>query len=287
MDETESPPEPQVDDLIVRMRGITKRFGHIEAVRNADLELRRGEILGLVGDNGAGKSTLVKILAGIIQADSGEIEVSGNAVLIDTAQSARSYGIEMIHQDLALFNNLDVAANVFIGREPSGRLLGLLPYTNRAVMRRRTAQLLERLSVDIDPNASVGVLSGGQRQMVAIARAVAFESDSKVIVMDEPSAALGPAEAATVLELVRGLRAHGTSVIMISHRIPEVLEVADRVLVLKAGRGVAVLDTANTTVEECVSIIVSGAADWASRTQTGSSSSTLEQTASVKHSGRG
>ena len=253
--------ESNCPDVIVRMRSITKRFGRVEAVKDADLELRRGEILGLVGDNGAGKSTLVKILAGIVEADGGEILVGGCTARIDTAQRARSYGIEMIHQDLALFNNLDVAGNVFVGRELSGRLLGLIPYTKKAAMRRQTAQLLERLRVDISPDAPVGVLSGGQRQMVAIARAVAFESASKIIVMDEPSASLGPAEAATVLELIRGLRAHGASVIMITHRIPDVLDVADRVMVLKGGRRVAVLDTAATTVDQCVRVIVSGAVE--------------------------
>ena len=258
---TGSVPDREAGDVIVRMRSITKRFGRVEAVKDADLELRRGEILGLVGDNGAGKSTLVKILAGIVEADGGEILVGGCTARIDTAQRARSYGIEMIHQDLALFNNLDVAGNVFVGRELSGRLLGLIPYTKKAAMRRQTAQLLERLRVDISPDAPVGVLSGGQRQMVAIARAVAFESASKIIVMDEPSASLGPAEAATVLELIRGLRAHGASVIMITHRIPDVLDVADRVMVLKGGRRVAVLDTAATTVDQCVRVIVSGAVE--------------------------
>ena len=283
---TGSPADHEAGDVIVQMRAITKRFGRVEAVRDADLELRRGEILGLVGDNGAGKSTLVKILAGIVEADGGEILVGGCAVRIDTAQKARSYGIEVIHQDLALFNNLDVAGNVFVGRELSGRLLGLIPYTKKAAMRRETAQLLKRLRVDISPDAQVGVLSGGQRQMVAIARAVAFQSASKIIVMDEPSASLGPAEAATVLELIRGLRAHGTSVIMITHRIPDVLDVADRVMVLKGGRRVAVLDAGATTVDQCVRVIVSGVVEAEGAPRASSTSSSRQSSAGAGHHDR-
>ena len=162
----------------------------------------------------------MKILGGNLEPDSGEIEIGGSIVRISTAEDARSLGIEMIHQHLALFNSLDVPSNVFIGRELTARVLGLLPYLDRATMRRRTGHLLERLGVAIPLDGRVGSLSGGQRQMTAIARAVAFQSAAKIIVMDEPSAALGVAEAATVIDLIRGLQTSGHSVVVISHPDP-------------------------------------------------------------------
>src|SRR3990172_9337977 len=207
-------PEPAVP---ARMTAMVKRFGHVEAVAGCDLELRRGEILGLVGDDG-------------------QIEIDGAIVQIPTADAARGLGIEMIHQHLALFNSLDIPANVFIGRELSRRLLGLLPYLDRAAMRRRTGELLERLGVAIPLDARAGSLSGGQRQMTAVARAVAFQASARIVVMDEPSAALGIAEAATVLELIRSLKKSGHSIIVISHRIQELIDLSDRIMVMKAGR---------------------------------------------------
>jgi simple sugar transport system ATP-binding protein len=244
--------------VIARMTAIVKRFGHVEAVAGCELELRRGEILGLVGDNGAGKSTLVKILGGNLVPDEGEIEIDGAVVQIPTAETARRLGIEMIHQHLALFNSLDVPANIFIGREPTRRLLGIVPFLDRAAMRRRTVELLQRLGVAIPVDARVGGLSGGQRQMTAIARAVAFQASAKIVVMDEPSAALGIAEAATVIELIRSLKRSGHSIIVISHRIPELIELSDRIMIMKAGRRVAVLDSRATSLDEVAGLIVSG-----------------------------
>ena len=251
--------QPTDGQPILELSGISRRFGHVQALDRVDLDLRQGEILGIVGDNGAGKTTLMKTIAGTVKPDSGTIAVAGQAVEITNAQDARQLGIEMIYQDLALFDNLDVAANVFIGREPTKGLPSLLGFLERRRMHREAAELLERLNIKIDSTKlPVGVLSGGQRQMVAISRAVAFEAACRILLMDEPSAALGAVESATVLELIREVRSHGLSIMIISHRIPEVLGLADRVAVMKNGELVAVLDAATTTVEECVNLIVAG-----------------------------
>lgn len=252
-----SPVPDAPSQIILELRGVSKAFGSVHALSDVDLDLRRGEILGVVGDNGAGKSTLMKIVAGTIRPDAGDILVDGQVARISEAQDARRLGIEMIYQDLALFNNLSIAANVFIGREPTMGRLGLLSLLRRREMHRRVGDLLERLGIRIaSTKLLVEGLSGGQRQMVAIMRAIAFES--RIMIMDEPSAALGAAESATVLELIRSLRAHGVSVIVISHRIPEIIELADRILVMKGGRRVTVVDAATTSVIECVNLIVSG-----------------------------
>lgn len=246
------------EDYIVQLKGISKSFGAVQAVKKVDLELRRGEILGIVGDNGAGKSTLMKLLSGVLLPDEGEIYIEGEKVDIKNPQDARTFGIEMIYQDLALFNNLSVADNVFVGREQTKHILGL-QFLDKRRMNRDTEELLRRISIIINSvKAFVQNLSGGQRQMVAIARAVAFEANTKILIMDEPHASLGVAEASTVSELIRGLRKHGLSVIVISHRIPELLTVVGRVMVLKRGERVAVREASETTVEECVNLIVAG-----------------------------
>ena len=248
------------DDLIVQMNGMSKSFGAVRAVQKVDLELRRTEILGIVGDNGAGKTTLMKLLSGVLPADEGDIHIDGEKVLIEDPLDARKLGIEMIYQDLALFDNLDVTSNVFIGRERVRNFLGL-KFLNKRKMNLETEELLKELAIKISSVKSlVENLSGGQRQMVAIARAIAFEENTKVLVMDEPHAALGVAEATTVSEMIRGLRDHGLSMIVISHRIPELLSLVDRVMVLKAGRRVALRDAQGTSVEDCVNLIVAGAA---------------------------
>ena len=245
---------------LLQLRGICRSFGHVRAVHEVDVDLHRNEILGIVGDNGAGKSTLMKIIAGTVSPDSGRILMNGEPVEITTAQDSRRLGIEMIYQDLALFDNLDVAANVFIGREPTRGMPSLLGFLERRRMHREAAALLERLNIMIgSTRLPVGVLSGGQRQMVAIARAVAFEENNHILLMDEPSAALGATESATVTELIRDIRSDGLSIMIISHRIPEVLDLADRVMVMKRGERVATLDARETSVEECVNLIVAGA----------------------------
>jgi ABC-type sugar transport system ATPase subunit len=246
-------------EVVLSLRGISRSFGHVRALDKVDLDLRRGEVLGIVGDNGAGKSTLMKIVAGTVRADEGEIFVDGARATIDNASDARRLGIEMIYQDLALFNNLDVAANIFIGRERTGGRLGLLSFLRERRMHREATELLTRLGIRIrSSRLLVEGLSGGQRQMVAIARAIAFQS--KLLIMDEPSASLGSTESATVLEIIRGLHEHGVSVILISHRIPEVIATSSRVMVMKGGQNVVVLDSAKSSVDEAVNYIVAGRA---------------------------
>lgn len=236
----------------LELRGITKAFGAIEALRGVDLLLRRGELLGLVGDNGAGKSTLVKVLSGAVIPDAGEIWVNGQQVSIQGPEDAHRLGVEMIYQDLALFNNLDASANMFIGRERRN----MRWFMDRGRMEREAATVLARMKVNI-PSTRVVVenMSGGQRQMIACARAVAFES--RILVMDEPTAALGVREATAFLDLVRGLKgAH--SIILITQRIPDVLALADRVMVLKGGLSQGVLDVKDVSLDDIVALIVKG-----------------------------
>jgi simple sugar transport system ATP-binding protein len=243
-------------EYVVEMRGISKSFGQVQAVKDVNLELRRGEILGLVGDNGAGKSTLMKILTGLYAPDEGEIWVEGKRATLRSPQDARPYGIEMIYQDLALFDNLDVAANVYIGRELKRPILGI-PFLDHRGMHTEVRKVLQRLRIGIDsPDLLVGGLSGGQRQCTALARALSFEA--KVLIMDEPTAALGVHEVSTLLKLVEGLKAHGVSIIMISHRLPDILAVGDRVMVMKGGRRVGILEVAVCTLDDCVELIVRG-----------------------------
>ncbi len=223
---------------IVEMLNIEKRFGGVHALRGVDLVLRHNEVLGLVGDNAAGKSTLMKVLSGAYIPDEGEIFIEGEKVDFASPMDARRQGIEMVYQDYALANNLDVAANVFMGREVVSTQLGPFGVMNDRYMEQEAKQLLHRLKIDI-PSVRLKVerLSGGQRQSVAIARATAF--DAKVIIMDEPTAALSVAAIDQVLDLVRELKAQGASIIVISHRLEDIYQVSDRMIVLRQGRKVS------------------------------------------------
>jgi ABC-type sugar transport system ATPase subunit len=242
-------------EYVVEMKGICKRFGGVHALRSVDLELRRSEILGIVGDNGAGKSTLMKILSGVYLADEGEIYVDGHEAHIRNPQDAFHLGIGMIYQDLALFDNLDVAKNIFVGRERSRGPLGLL--LDKRDMYRKAEELIGELRVDISsPKLNVARMSGGQRQMVACARAIAFES--KILIMDEPTAALGVTEASKLLSLIRSLRDRGLAILLITQRIPDILAIADRVFVLKGGQRQDVLDVSKVTLDDIVTMIVKG-----------------------------
>ncbi|MFN2222608.1 MAG: ATP-binding cassette domain-containing protein [Chloroflexota bacterium] len=220
------------------MRGIKKHFGAVQALRGVDLALRHNEVLGLMGDNAAGKSTLMKVLSGAYIPDDGQLLIEGEPVHFSSPMDARRVGIEMVYQDYALSNNLDVSGNVFMGREVVQFQLGPIGVMDYAYMEQETKNLLDRLKIDIPSvRQKVERLSGGQRQAVAIARATAF--DAKVIIMDEPTAALSVAAIDKVIELIRELKAQGSSIIIISHRLEDIYRVSDRMIVLRQGRKVS------------------------------------------------
>jgi ABC-type sugar transport system ATPase subunit len=254
-----------VDNFIVEMRNIKKNFAAVQALRGVSLNLRRNEVLGLIGDNAAGKSTLMKVLSGAYIPDEGEIFLDGKQIHMSSPLDARRLGIEMVYQDLALANNLDVTSNVFLGREVVGSKLGPISVLNSHHMEVETLRLLDRLKIDI-PSVRLLVerLSGGQRQAVAIARATAF--DSKVTIMDEPTAALSVAASAKVLDLVRELKAQGASIIIISHRLEDIYQVSDRIAVLRHGRKVGdcpVTGDIDEFREQVVAYIVGARDDFA------------------------
>ena len=221
---------------VVEMRDIKKSFAAVQALRGVDLTLHHGEVLGLMGDNAAGKSTLMKVLSGAYSADEGEILIDGNRVHMASPLDARRLGIEMVYQDLALANNLDVTANIFLGREEVSAKIGPFGIMDGERMEQEADRLLDRLKIKIPVRLLVERLSGGQRQAVAIARAMAF--NSKVIIMDEPTAALSVAAITQVLDLVRELKAQGASIIVISHRLEDIYSVSDRLIVMRQGRKV-------------------------------------------------
>jgi simple sugar transport system ATP-binding protein len=237
-------PEP-----LLEARDLTKHYGHVRALDGASFTVYPGEVVALIGDNGAGKSTLVKSLSGAIRPDSGQIVISGQPVHLSSPVDAREHGIETVYQDLALAPDLDAAANLHLGRELyRSRFLHVL---NRAEMRRQAITAFADLGIDLpDPAAPVASLSGGQRQSVAVARAVAYAS--KVIFMDEPTAALGVRQRGKVLDTVRRVRDRGVAVVLISHNMPEVLAVSDRIEVLRLGRRVARFTAADASVEDLV-----------------------------------
>jgi simple sugar transport system ATP-binding protein len=237
---------------LLEARGIVKSFGRVRALRGADFSAYPGEVVALIGDNGAGKSTLVKTLSGVHQPDAGEVFFDGKPVALDSPIAARALGIETVYQDLALAPDLESAANLFLGREEMRPgLLGRLGFVDNGAMRRRTEEAFGRLGVGVqDVEAPVAYFSGGQRQGVAVARAVTWAS--KIVFMDEPTAALGVVQTRKVLELIRRVRDTGLTVVLISHNMPDVLAVADRVEVLRLGERVARFKTADTTMEELV-----------------------------------
>ncbi len=242
---------------ILAAHGITKRFGRVVALDHAEFELFPGEILAVIGDNGAGKSTLIKVLCGAIAPDHGEILLDGNQVQFRSPLEARMAGIETVYQDLALSPALSISDNMFLGREirKPGILGRLLRRLDRAEMQRRARAKLSELGLMTiqNINQSVETLSGGQRQGVAVARAAAF--GSRVIIMDEPTAALGVKESRRVLELIRTLKQRGLPIVLISHNMPHVFEVADRIHIHRLGRRIAVIDPKDFSMSDAVAIM--------------------------------
>jgi fructose transport system ATP-binding protein len=255
--------QPAADERkpVLQARGLVKTFGHVVGLDGVDIELYRGEVLAIIGDNGAGKSTLVKCLTGAEVPDRGEVLLDGRPVHFKRPQDARAAGIETVYQTLAVAPSLDVAANLFLGREVrrKGPLGSVLRMTDRAGMRERARRELRELGISTLQDVTVPVenLSGGQRQAVAVARAAAF--GSKVVVLDEPTAALGVRESGQVLELVRTLRDKGVPVIIISHNMPQVFEVADRIHIQRLGRRAATITPQSHTMTEAVAIMTGAA----------------------------
>jgi simple sugar transport system ATP-binding protein len=237
---------------LLELQGISKHFGAIQALDGIDVSLEPGEVMGLMGDNGAGKSTLVKIMAGNFPPSSGTISLAGNAVHFNKPLDARRQGIEIVYQDLALCNNLTAAANVFLGREAK-RGFSFVKLLDYRTMYQHAGKLFAELKSETRPRDLVRRMSGGQRQAVAIARTRL--SDAKVVLMDEPTAAISVRQVAEVLELIRRLRDQGIAVILISHRMPDVFAVCDHVTVLRRGRKVADKPIAKTSPEEVTGLI--------------------------------
>ena len=240
---------------VLEARGISKRYGAVEALTRVDFEVYSGEVVALVGDNGAGKSTLIKCLAGTHEPDEGRILFEGREVHISPSEATR-LGIETVYQDLALCDNLDVVQNMFLGREQVSRVLPPVVETLSEIeMEKRSLEVLQTLSVTTISNVRerVAALSGGQRQSVAISRAAMW--DSKLVILDEPTAALGVAQTEQVLALVRRLREHGLGVVVISHNLHEIFSVADRIIVLRLGRRVATFKHGESTPEDVVAAI--------------------------------
>jgi len=240
---------------VLEVRGASKKFGAVEALRDVDFEVYAGEVVGLVGDNGAGKSTLVKIISGVHEADTGEIFIDGQSVTIKKPRDSIDHGIETVYQDLALCDNLDVVANLFIGRETTkGLPLKGLDRLDEAAMERRALDILQELHVKIPSVRNIiASMSGGQRQSVAVARSVMW--NSKVVLLDEPTAALGVEQTNEVMHLIEKLRERQLGVVVISHNLAEIFDITDRVIVLRLGRRTATFDTKTSRPEQVVAAI--------------------------------
>jgi D-xylose transport system ATP-binding protein len=238
---------------LVEMTDISISFGGIRAVDHASINLHRGEVVGLLGHNGAGKSTLIKILSGAYRRDAGDIRINGEAATINNPRDAKAYGIETIYQQLAVADNVDAAANLFLGREMTTPL-GTL---DDAAMESKAREVMGRLNPNFRRfKEPVKALSGGQRQSVAIARAILF--NARILIMDEPTAALGPQETAQVGELIKQLKSDGIGIFLISHDIHDVFDLADRVVVMKNGQVVGQAKTSDVTKDEVLGMIIMG-----------------------------
>jgi fructose transport system ATP-binding protein len=246
---------------VLQAQGIVKRFGHVTALSGADFELYPGEVLAVIGDNGAGKSTLIKVLAGALLPDEGEVRLDGELVHFRTPLDARRAGIETVYQDLAVAPALDIASNLFLGRElrrhgPLGQVLRML---DKRAMRKQAREALSELKIGVQSlRVPVENLSGGQRQGVAVARAAAW--GRRVLIMDEPTAALGVKETEQVVDLIRRVRERGLPVILISHDMPHVFELADRIHIMRLGKRVAVVTPQSHSMSEAVAIMTGASA---------------------------
>ena len=244
-----------MSEHVLEVCDVEKRFGATVALDSVSLKLHEGEILALLGDNGAGKSTLIKILSGVVRPDAGEIRIDGERVDINSPHRARELGIETVYQDLALFDNFNATGNFYAGREPvKPKWLGSLGWVSDRLMAKETEELLDRLQVNISRNDEIGIMSGGQRQAVACARAIAF--GKRIVILDEPTSALGARESGNVLRLIKEAPEHGVSVIVISHNLEHVTRVADRAVVLRQGKYVGEAEPDAEHQEELVSMIV-------------------------------
>ena len=242
---------------VLRVTELTKSYGGLKAMDGVSFSVKRGEVMALVGDNGAGKSTLVKALSGAQPPDSGQIESHGKPIELRSPRDADAAGIGCIHQSLGLVDALNVPENVFLGREIQRKRFGILPELDHASMRAKTIELLERFGVSLSTlNSPVVKLSGGQRQSIAISRLLL--QDVRLVIMDEPMAALGLDEGKRVMELVSNMRDQGISIFIISHNLEHVFQIADRIAVLKNGRLVDVVDTATTTRDAVIKMITFG-----------------------------
>lgn len=245
-----------MSEPLVKMRGITKRFGGVTALLNVDLDAYAGEVLAIVGDNGAGKSTLIKVLTGVYQPTEGELFLDGAPVSFSSHADATELGIDAVYQTLALADHLDPAANMFLGNELTKKVLGLTMLDNKRMRAETERVLMERLGVRLKSlDAPTESLSGGQRQAVAIARAV-YHEGLRVLVMDEPTAALGPQETARTLKLIETVKAQGLAVILISHSLDDVFAVSDRIHVQRRGQRVGVVKTADSDTQEVLGMVV-------------------------------
>ena len=240
---------------LLEVKNITKRFGGLVAVNNVSLGVNAGEVVGLLGDNGAGKSTLIKVISGVYRAEEGHIFFRDREVQINSPMDALAMGIETIYQDLALAENLNTPANIFLGREKMKRVLGVLNVLDHAYMQSESRQVLEKLDILIPSLRNrIRALSGGQRQAVAICRSIYW--DAKFLIMDEPTAALGVAEQKKVIDTINLLKSHGLGIIVISHKMHDVFQVADRMIIMRRGEKAGELITKQTNPDEVVSLIV-------------------------------
>lgn len=259
---------------IIQMVGITKQFGGVRALDHVDFEVLPGEVHALVGDNGAGKSTLIKILCGVYTPDAGQIFVNGQAVKFNNPRDSQRMGIQVIYQDLALVEDFDATTNLFLGKELFARIgKTRLPIINQQTMRQIAIEIFNRVRIKVpNVNQRVFYMSGGQRQGVAIGRAINSNNPIHLLIMDEPTAALGVEETGKVLDLIRALKSQGVTILIISHNLEDVFAVADRITALKTGRRTATVKVEETTKEEVVSYIV-GAKTQVPQAQSSSSDS--------------